>query len=98
MCIGHVNLIPPRTMNGVVPAREGDATLLNGPKAHGNELFGKKRDTHTHTHTESTLKEWPSLFHSSLCVLSPRVGRWLGVSRRLVCAPGNAAEPDNYVD
>lgn len=77
-------------------SREKETTLLNGPKAHGNELFGKKR--HSHTHTESTLKEWPSLFHSSLSVFCLRVGRWLGVSRRLVCAPGNAAEPDNYVD
>jgi hypothetical protein len=62
--------------------------------------YSEKRETHTLTHTESVYFKGVALTLSliALCVLSPRVGRWLGVSRRLVCAPGNAAEPDNYVD
>jgi len=57
---------------------------------HGNELFGKKRETVYFKGVALTL----SLIPARLCfvVVSPRC--W----RRLVCAPGNAAEPDNYVD
>jgi len=86
MCIGHVNLIPPRTMNGVVPAREGDATLLNGPKAHGNELFGKKRDTHTHTQRVYFKGVALTLSLIALCFVSARRPLARCVSEARLCA------------
>lgn len=70
-------------------------TLLNGPKAHGNELFGKK-DTLTQRVYFKGVALTLSLI--ALCVLSPRRPLLAAPCVCLVCAPGNAAEPDNYVD